>query len=252
MLHAYFAEDAPVAAVRGLADPGRGVRVDGPHAVPDQDWERSWREGLAPRRIGPLWIRPSWCAPQTPPELVIDPEQAFGSGEHATTRLALALLLDALEPGDAVLDLGTGSGILALASLRVGAAGAVGLEIDRVACRNAAGNRERNGLPLGLVCGSLDALAPAARFPLVVANMLSLRLAPWLDRLARHCTRALIVAGYLEHEREALLAPLVGRGWRVVAERSEQQSGDLWGASRLAHERLRQASRSSASVSSSA
>ena len=96
-LRAYFAGEVPRAELERLDDAARGVRVHGPVPVAERDWEREWRAGLAPRRIGALWVRPSFCASAGTPELVIDPQQAFGSGELATTRLALAAAtLDAL------------------------------------------------------------------------------------------------------------------------------------------------------------
>jgi ribosomal protein L11 methyltransferase len=210
-----------------------GARWLGREPVPARDWEREWRAGLAPRRIGALWVRPSWCPPAGEPELVIDPKQAFGSGEHASTRLALALLLEALEPGDRVLDVGCGSGILALAALRTGAAWAVGFDVDPVACANAVENRRLNALDLPLYCGALDALAPAARFDLVAANLLWSQLESCLPRLLELPGRALVVSGYLAEQRERALARLLASGWICAAEREEVQGGDHWCALRL-------------------
>ena len=72
-LLAYFDAEGTADWVRGVGEVGAGIRVHAPEAVPDVDWTVSWREGLAPRRIGPLWIRPSWCASEGTPELRIDP-----------------------------------------------------------------------------------------------------------------------------------------------------------------------------------
>ena len=237
-LLAYFVADAPSAPVLALA--ADGVRVIGPEPVPDADWEARWRRGLEPRRVAGLWLRPSWCGTRGAPEIVIDPQQAFGSGEHASTRLAMRLLLDALQPGDRVLDVGTGSGILGLAALRMGAVHALGLDLDPVACRNAVENRARNRLPLALYCGTLDALRADVSCDLVVANLLASRLAPLYARLAAHAGRALVVSGLLAGERDEALASLAGLGLRVEDEASERQSGDLWCALCLAHERARQ------------
>jgi len=235
-LLAYFAADAvPLVELRALADPARGIAVSGPEPVPERDWEELWRAGLAPRRIGKLWVRPSFAPSQGNPELVIDPQQAFGSGEHATTRLALGLVLDALQPGDRVLDVGTGSGILALGALRLGAGRALGFDLDPVAIANAAENRARNGLQLALFAGPLDALAPAARFDLVVANLLLHELLPCLERLLGRAGRALVLSGYLAGERARLDAALAGSGWRSARESSELQSGDRWCARLLHH-----------------
>ena len=208
---------------------------------------REWRKGLHPRRVGALWIRPSWCESVGSPELLIDPQQAFGSGEHASTRLALGLLLDILEPGDRLLDVGTGSGILALAALRLGAARACGLETDRTACANALENARHNRLPLQLVCGDIEALA-AVRFEVVVANMLLRELLPCLPRLLGAASRALVLSGYLEEEGPRLEQGLRYGDWQTLREEVEEQSGDRWCARLLGHTRFRQSSRMSPMV----
>jgi ribosomal protein L11 methyltransferase len=248
-LRAYFAAaGAPVDALRALADPARGVTVRESEAVEERDWEVAWRAGLAPRRIGKLWVRPSFCASAGSPELVIDPQQAFGSGEHATTRLSLSLLQEELRPSDSLLDLGTGSGILGLGALRLGAARALGLDCDPVAVANAAENRARNELPLALACATLDALAPGARFDVAVANLLLHELLPCLDSLAARARRVLILSGYLARERGALDRALAGSHWELARESSEIQSGDRWCARALVHAAARQASSSASSV----
>jgi ribosomal protein L11 methyltransferase len=234
-LRAYFADAAPDTDLHRLDDPAAGVCVHAPASVAVRDWEREWRAGLAPRRIGKLWVRPSFCPSQGKPELVIDPQQAFGSGEHATTRLSLELLQEQLRAGDRVLDLGTGSGILGLGALTCGAAHAVGLDLDPVAIENAAENRARSGRPLALAVATLDALAPAARFDLVVANLLLHELLPCLEALAGRTRRALIASGYLAAERHALERACLGLGLRCLRESSEIQSGDRWCASVWTH-----------------
>ena len=252
-LLAYFASDgADAAGVSRLADPERHIAVYGPQAVPDADWEREWRSGLAPRCVAGLWIRPSWCAPAGEPELVIDPQQAFGSGEHASTRLALRLLREALRPGDMVLDVGTGSGILGLAALRSGARAALGFDTDPVALVNAAENRARNGLPLALYCGALEALAVHVRFDVGVANLLLHELLPCLPGLAARTRRALVLSGQLELERPRLEAALPRADWQCVRELSELQSGETWCARLLVHKDALQRSSSASRVSASA
>jgi ribosomal protein L11 methyltransferase len=113
------------------------------------DWSTHWRHGLGPRRFGRLTVVPSWVelrdAPNGP-TVVLDPESAFGSGEHGSTRAALTLLERHLRPGDRVLDLGSGSGILAIAAAKLGAARAVGIDNDAEANPVARRNAGRNGV----------------------------------------------------------------------------------------------------------
>jgi ribosomal protein L11 methyltransferase len=250
-LVAYFSSSlpspAPVHALAGLA---AGVRVIGPEPVPERDWDAGWKRGLAPRRIGPIWVRPSWCAPAGAPELVIDPEQAFGTGEHATTRLALELLVGQLRAGDRVLDVGAGSGILGLAALRLGAARAFALDCCRQACRGARRNEARNALRLDLACATLDALDSEVRFDVVVANMLLSEFEPLVPRLAAHARRALVLSGYLAGEAPRVERALASAGMVTRLERFEAQTGETWGARVAAHGRDLQSSSSASSVAS--
>ncbi len=250
-LLAYFGQGHRPDWIATVAGLDSGVRVHPPSTVPDQDWTTRWREGLAPRRVGPLWIRPSWCPSQGTPEIEIDPERAFGSGEHASTRLSLHLLLDELRPTDSVLDCGTGTGILALAALRTGARTVVGLDVDPIACRSARANARRNGLAERVVCGSLEAIRAGASFDIVVANILVSGLDPWLPRLVGHTGRRLILAGHLEAEWLSLESRLRGLGMKELRSRRESQTGDEWGARVLGHARDLQSSTRSRSVSSS-
>ncbi len=112
------------------------------------DWSVRWRDGLGPRRFGRLTVVPSWVAGSDVSDsctVVLDPESAFGSGEHGSTRAALLLLERHLRSGDRVLDLGSGSGILAIAAVKLGASRAVGIENDADVNPIARRNAERNG-----------------------------------------------------------------------------------------------------------
>jgi ribosomal protein L11 methyltransferase len=113
------------------------------------DWSVGWRHGLSPRRFGRLTLVPSWlpeAATSDDCTVVLDPETAFGSGEHGSTRAALTLLEQLVETGQQVLDLGSGSGILAIAAVKLGAARAIGIELDPEANEVATRNAGRNGV----------------------------------------------------------------------------------------------------------
>jgi ribosomal protein L11 methyltransferase len=180
--------------------------------VPDEDWLAGYRAVARPIRIGArLRIVPTGCEPEAPAEgqtVRIEPGLGFGTGEHPTTRALLRWIHDG-GPFECVLDVGTGSGILALAALAGGASAAVGLDLDGLALGNAARNRELNrARGLKLVRGTMEALAPAARFDLVLANLDS----PTLDRLLPALAGRLAhggrlgVAGILGADRTAILA----------------------------------------------
>ncbi|HEV7367373.1 MAG TPA: 50S ribosomal protein L11 methyltransferase [Gemmatimonadales bacterium] len=117
--------------------------------VDGTDWSTRWRDGLGSRRIEQLTVIPSWLPEASDPDpltIVLDPETAFGSGEHGSTRVALTLLARLLRRGDRVLDLGSGSGILAIAAIKLGAARAIGIDTDPEANEVAARNGFRNGV----------------------------------------------------------------------------------------------------------
>lgn len=141
------------------------------------DWSTRWRDGLRARSFGRLTVTPSWTtAPAVEgPVVVLDPESAFGSGEHGSTRVALALLERRVRAGDVVLDLGSGSGILALAAVKLGAARAIGIEQDAEANLVALRNAERNGVAgsIELLDGDAGDLAPLlGPVDLVLSNIL--------------------------------------------------------------------------------
>jgi ribosomal protein L11 methyltransferase len=235
------AVEAVRAAVEGVAArAGAGsLRIGTGELVSDEDWSVRWREGLRLVRVSPrIAVRPPFAPddpPPAPPALVIEPGQAFGTGGHASTRLALALL-DALPPaelrGVRVLDAGTGSGVLALASLALGARRAVAFDLDAVAVREARANAARNALEAGtrLFAGPIAALrAPA--FDGAVANLLRRELLPLLADLSAFVRPGgfVILSGLLASERPEVEAALARAGLAIESEREETDAaGDTW------------------------
>src|SRR5512138_2682 len=131
--------------------------------VADEDWGEGWKKDLRPLDVGRVRVRPSWIADPAPAgsvEVVIDPGMAFGTGTHPTTSLCLAALSDLLaaRPAAAVLDVGTGSGLLAIAARKLGAGRVVATDNDPVAVRVARENAAANGAALELGDRPLDAL----------------------------------------------------------------------------------------------
>ena len=217
-----------------------GVDVGGSsRPLADIAWEKRWREGLGPRRIGRLTVAPSWAVPATCYPLpvtslapiVIDPETAFGTGEHGSTRTALLLLDRHLRPGDRVLDLGSGSGILAIAAARLGAARATGVELDAEAEPVAVGNAARNGVAdrVAFVTGDAAALVPLlAPVELILSNILRSANAELLPAIAAALAPGgtAIFAGMEREERELFLPALAGGGFAWF---DEAVDGAWWG-----------------------
>jgi len=203
---------------------------------PPADWPETWKQGLRPLVVSPrLVVRPPFAAHALAPgqrEVVIEPRQAFGTGAHASTALALEALDEALagRAGAGVLDVGCGSGVLALAALALGAGAAVACDLDPIAARETRENAAANGLaPLAAFTGSLDALG-AGRFQVVVANMIRRELEPLLAGLVARLAPggALVLSGLLASERAALEASLAALGARVDGARGREEGGDAW------------------------
>jgi ribosomal protein L11 methyltransferase len=166
-------------ADRLISDLGRETgapAVTSRRPIESVDWSTHWRDGLGARSFGRLTVAPSWApASAVGPVVVLDPETAFGSGEHGSTRAALALLERLVRPGDYVLDLGSGSGILAIAAVKLGAARAIGIEQDADANPVARRNAERNGVAKAVefLDGDAGDLAPLlGPADLVLSNIL--------------------------------------------------------------------------------
>jgi ribosomal protein L11 methyltransferase len=181
-------------------------------------WEDRWREFHRPVRIGPLWVGPPWETPN--PEalaVVIDPGQAFGTGAHTTTRLCLELLLD-LEPASLV-DLGCGSGVLAIAAAKLGFDPVTALDADPVAVEAARANAQANGVRITVE--QADVLA--AELPEADVAVANIELAAVEALAGRVRAPVLLTAGYLAAD------PLAPAGWRSTA-RLER---DGWAADRF-------------------
>jgi ribosomal protein L11 methyltransferase len=129
----------------GHPDPAGALTIN---HLADRDWNAQWSRLVEPIRIGQVVIRPSWRSLALNPgdiELIIDPKQAFGTGHHATTQLLIEWLQEVVTPTDRVLDAGTGSGVLAMVAIRLGAAEAVGEDFDPVAIECARDYAQVNG-----------------------------------------------------------------------------------------------------------
>ncbi len=181
-------------------------------------WEETWRRFHRPTRVGRLWVGPPWENPDTGAlAVVIDPGRAFGTGAHPTTRLCLELLLD-LERGSLV-DLGCGSGVLAISAAKLGFAPVVALDVDDAAVEATRANARANGVAVDvaradvLAAGLPDADVALANIALAVVERLAVRTP----------TRRLVAAGYVAAEQPRLV------GWRHELRReAEGWAADLY------------------------
>lgn len=220
----YAADREAALAVEGSMRDRFGTRVEiklGP--VGEADWATAWREGLSVRTVGRLRLGPSWLLAPAPDAIVIDPETAFGSGEHGSTRGALALLERHLAPGGTVLDLGSGSGILTIAARKLGAETALGIEVDEEATPVAEVNAERNqvGERVRFVTGDAAALAPlAGPASVVVSNILRNVNETLLEPIAAALAPGglAIFAGMETPEADLFRPVLIEAGWAIVDE----------------------------------
>jgi ribosomal protein L11 methyltransferase len=206
-LRAFFPEDADVGAIASdlrARLPGVGCREGSP--VPVQDWLADWKKNFTGFSLGEtLYILPSWLSrPSIERRILgIDPEQAFGTGTHDTTRLAATLLERMVRKGDRVLDIGTGTGILAMASAHAGARHVVGIEPDENAAACARENVARNGLRerIRIETGGHE-VRDALEADLIVANINRPTLEAALPRMK---ARTLVLSGLLADEVDEFL-----------------------------------------------
>jgi ribosomal protein L11 methyltransferase len=203
----------------------------------DEDWSARWKEGLAPRTIGPrITVTQPWNAVDEVEDrivIVIDPANAFGTGEHPTTRGALRLMQERIRGGERVFDVGAGSAILSIAAARLGALRVLAVESDGDTMETATENVQRNGvadrveLATGLVDAAyLDRVAEPP-FDLVVANVLSGVLVPLLPALARAVTAdgAIILGGVMDTEAGGVVEAAARAGLTTAG---EDREGEWW------------------------
>ena len=189
--------------------------------VEQEDWQNGWRKYYHPMDIGKrLAIVPSWQEYDTDRvKLILDPGLAFGTGGHETTSLCLEALDERVRGGERVLDIGTGSGILAIAALKLGAGRAEGVDIDPVAVRTAGENAALNGVAdkLTVLVGDLSDKA-SGRYDIITANIVAnaiISLAPAVPGLmAENAT--FIASGIIDSRKDEVITGLEKAGLSVV------------------------------------
>jgi ribosomal protein L11 methyltransferase len=173
--------------------------------VQDQDWVRATQAQFEPICVHQgLWIVPSWCTPPEPTaiNISIDPGLAFGTGSHATTRLVLRWLANTISAQQRMLDYGCGSGILAIAAARLGAAQVLGVDIDPQALIAANENALKNQVTIPFVAPADD---PGGRFDVVVANILANPLIVLAPLIESRCLQHLALSGILQDQAKEVM-----------------------------------------------
>ena len=193
--------------------------------VAEEDWLESWKAQFTPLRVGRFLVRPTWSDAPVPADatlLVLDPGMAFGTGLHPTTQQCLEAVSGLRLEAKSVLDVGTGSGILAIAAAKRGASPVVAVDTDPLSIDAARENAERNGVAIPVGLGS--AADVPGRFEIVIANIV----APVLQRIAGDLAArvapkgSLIVAGISAPNERDTRAAFARAGLRVTIDRDQR------------------------------
>ena len=229
IIHIYISEcDNAAEALEFLKERLNAEKIPfetGSVGVDDADWNENWKKYFHPIEIGKkLAVVPSWEEYKNPDNrtvLNIDPGAAFGTGTHATTSLCLNILDQRTKKGDRVLDIGCGSGILAIASVLLGADFAVGVDIDAQSVKTAKENAEINNLSdkTEFFVGDL-ADKVSGKYNIVCANIVAdviIRLLPDVGNFMEE-DAVLIVSGIIDIRKEDVLKSVIENGFKVEAE----------------------------------
>lgn len=246
-IHVYVSpEENPTEYKQFLTERLNAVKIKyeiNTEGVCEEDWANNWKKFFKPMNIGEkLRLVPSWEAKGDKADpgrtsVVIDPGMAFGSGQHETTRLCMELLESHVTPETTMLDVGTGSGILGIAALMLGAKSCVGVDIDALSVKIAGENAELNGVrdKIELIQGDL-AEKVHAKFNLITANIVAdiiIRLLPDTERLLSDDgviilsgiidTRLNDVTKAIDEQKLEIVTLHTERGWCAIACRHKKE-----------------------------
>lgn len=209
--------------------PGNGF-IELEEIVADQNWNEQWEETISAQTIGRFYVKPTWDNSAVPPNkilLEIDPKMSFGTGYHETTRLMLRFLPDVLEEGDYVIDAGTGTGILSIAAIKLGAESAFAFDIDEWSINNTLENIILNGVSKKIIVkeGSSEVIPEGDQADVILANIqknIIMDLLP--DFLASLKEDGdILLSGLLEEDKEEVVKKLQSRKLEIVDTRQENE-----------------------------
>jgi ribosomal protein L11 methyltransferase len=221
-------ESALVAALTAFDLSRSVIRSVDVRTVDETDWLSEWKKHWRPTRVGRFVIAPAWEVIDEPREVIvihIEPNMAFGTGTHETTRLCLAAIDELYRPDMSFLDVGTGTGILAIAAALMRSDGAVAkiraIDIDSDSIRIARENAQRNGVAelIEFAQGSLD--ENVERYDFVCANLTLDVITPLLDPLLKLSETTLVLSGILNEQRDEIVRQLRERGIADLAVRED-------------------------------
>lgn len=240
IIHVYISpEENPAEAISFLKERFEAVGIENTITAAncaEEDWINNWKKYFKPIPVGNrLLVRPMWEDEYEAGDRVVlhlEPGLAFGTGTHETTRLCMQLLEKTAVNGSRVLDIGTGSGILAITALLLGAKEAVGVDIDEVAVRTAHENAALNGVEnhLTLFCGDLTEKVTGT-FDVICANIVAdviIRLSADVTKFM-HADSTLLVSGIFEERCEEVKSALCAAGLNIC----EMKTEGGWRALRL-------------------
>jgi ribosomal protein L11 methyltransferase len=211
-----------------------GVQAARLSQVKDEDWAENWKRFYHPLKVGPkLVICPSWeeYQPAAGEQVIaLDPGSAFGTGYHWSTRLCMEFLEELEEQGklaEPMLDLGTGSGILAIAAARLGQQQILAIDNDPVAVKVAQENVAINGLQIPVQCADS---APEGNYALITANLIAALLVEMAPSLKAALAPGghLICGGIIDGRRDEVVEAMSAVGLRLVAEKAREEWVSLW------------------------
>jgi ribosomal protein L11 methyltransferase len=203
--------------------------------IEDRDWNAKWRETIESVKVTDnIWVSPEWLEPPLKDNdywIKIEPRMAFGTGHHETTRLCAQQVVSERNGSESLLDIGTGSGILAFIAEYAGYKKIVGVEIDPDCEINLKENLDANskGADIEFIIGTVDKLESSRKFDTVVMNMISSISTPLLGEAKSRLNSdgMLIWSGLLVTERESCIEAAKSAGFKMIADSSE---GEWWSA----------------------
>lgn len=196
------------------AYPGGGF-IESEEVVADQNWNKQWEETIQPQTVGQFFIKPTWSRDPVPHGkmlLEIDPKMSFGTGYHETTRLMLQVLPDVISDDDSIIDAGTGSGILSIAAIKLGAKYALAFDIDDWSISNTKENILLNGVSdqISVKKGSSDVIPETQKADVILANIERNTILEILRDLDNALKKdgVLLLSGLLEGDKKTVLDQL--------------------------------------------